>query len=249
MTLKYTLTQEGKSAIQSFVSEFANEGVDPGSYYTLAEVGASGYFSIGIEARIEIDKSHCADGLSHVLKLKKELFIDNKSESGFEEIEVEVSDAPDLIFNGKLIAEVKELEQRGVWREMRLFAVESGGFICHLTNGTRWEGKKNKYSAFECDSEDEVKEYFGFSDLAKELYKKAGIPTNHAGRSMREGDSRHPTAQEVATARTQSGLTQSEAAALVYSGLRSWQQWEAGDRKMHPSAYELFLIKTGLKVV
>ena len=40
-------------------------------------------------------------------------------------------------------------------------------------------------------------------------------------------------------------LTQTQAAHLVHASLRSWQQWEAGDRAMPPGLFELFMIKTG----
>ena len=52
-----------------------------------------------------------------------------------------------------------------------------------------------------------------------------------------------PSPAEIRAAREAAGLTQSQAAALVRSGLRSWQQWESGDRKMHPAFWELFRIK------
>jgi hypothetical protein len=35
-----------------------------------------------------------------------------------------------------------------------------------------------------------------------------------------------------------------EAAALIHKKLRSWQQWEAGDRVMDPALFELFTIKS-----
>jgi DNA (cytosine-5)-methyltransferase 1 len=38
-------------------------------------------------------------------------------------------------------------------------------------------------------------------------------------------------------------LTQTRAAELVHGSLRGWQQWEAGDRRMHPAFWELFLLK------
>jgi putative transcriptional regulator len=38
-------------------------------------------------------------------------------------------------------------------------------------------------------------------------------------------------------------LTQSEAAALVYSTASKWQKWEVGEDRMHPGLWELFLIK------
>jgi len=33
---------------------------------------------------------------------------------------------------------------------------------------------------------------------------------------------------------------------LVHVALRTWQQWEAGDRRMPPAAWELFCIKIGI---
>ncbi|AAV83360.1 DNA (cytosine-5-)-methyltransferase [Idiomarina loihiensis] len=39
-------------------------------------------------------------------------------------------------------------------------------------------------------------------------------------------------------------LTQSQAASLVHSSVRAWQQWESGERQMHPAIRELFTIKT-----
>tara|TARA_Y100000310_G_scaffold213365_2_gene214303 strand:+ start:1159 stop:1383 length:225 start_codon:yes stop_codon:yes gene_type:complete len=53
-----------------------------------------------------------------------------------------------------------------------------------------------------------------------------------------------PSPDEVKAAREESGLTQTEAAKLIYKGLRTWQQWEKGDRAMDPAFYELFLIKS-----
>lgn len=38
-------------------------------------------------------------------------------------------------------------------------------------------------------------------------------------------------------------MTQTSAADLINSGLRTWQQWEAGDRRMHPAMWELFRIR------
>lgn len=53
----------------------------------------------------------------------------------------------------------------------------------------------------------------------------------------------YPTPDELRAARLEIGLSQTSAAALVHSALRSWQQWEAGDRRMHPGLWELFSIK------
>lgn len=56
-----------------------------------------------------------------------------------------------------------------------------------------------------------------------------------------------PTNAEIKTARLAAGLTQTEAAALVHAGLKTWQNWETDGgeaRKIPLAAWELFLIKT-----
>lgn len=55
----------------------------------------------------------------------------------------------------------------------------------------------------------------------------------------------NPLPEAILQAREAAGLSQSEAGALIYSGLRSWQHWEWGTRRMHPGLFELFLKKTG----
>ncbi|KWU26391.1 hypothetical protein AS149_25725 [Burkholderia cenocepacia] len=52
-----------------------------------------------------------------------------------------------------------------------------------------------------------------------------------------------PAPTAIRTAREAAGLTQTAAAALLYKTLRVWQMWEAGDRRMDPALWELFLIK------
>lgn len=53
-----------------------------------------------------------------------------------------------------------------------------------------------------------------------------------------------PAPGEITATRQQAGLTQTQAAALLHTSLRAWQQWEHGDRRMHPAMWELFRIKT-----
>jgi DNA-binding transcriptional regulator YiaG len=72
--------------------------------------------------------------------------------------------------------------------------------------------------------------------------------TNHPNRS-KHAQRAQPTPDEVRAARERAGLTQTQAAALVHTSLRAWQQWEAeagteGHRAMHPAFWELFTIKT-----
>lgn len=53
----------------------------------------------------------------------------------------------------------------------------------------------------------------------------------------------NPTPEAIKAMREEKKLTQSAATKLVHSSLRAWQQWESGDRKMHPAFWELFNLK------
>lgn len=66
--------------------------------------------------------------------------------------------------------------------------------------------------------------------------------TNHPNRGPR-GPASTPTPEEIRAARAAAGLTQPQAAALIYSTLRTWQDWESGARRMHPAMLELWHIK------
>lgn len=52
-----------------------------------------------------------------------------------------------------------------------------------------------------------------------------------------------PTCEQIKLARISAGLTKKQAADLIYSALRTWQQYESGDRRMHLGLWELFNIK------
>lgn len=54
-----------------------------------------------------------------------------------------------------------------------------------------------------------------------------------------------PVAPEIIRERRkEAGLTQTKAAELVHSKLRTWQDWESGNSSMHAGLWELFTIKT-----
>lgn len=58
----------------------------------------------------------------------------------------------------------------------------------------------------------------------------------------------NPTPAQIRRAREDAGLTQEQAAELVYGNWRTWQNWEADKdaaehRRMHPATWELFQVK------
>jgi DNA-binding XRE family transcriptional regulator len=64
--------------------------------------------------------------------------------------------------------------------------------------------------------------------------------SNHPNRASSVSLSRNPSPDEVKATREWAGLTQTEAGEMVHTTCRAWQQWEAGDRRMHPAFWELF---------
>lgn len=72
--------------------------------------------------------------------------------------------------------------------------------------------------------------------------------SNHPNRSRAGSAARNPTPEEVRAAREAAGLSQTAAATLIYRTLRGWQEWEAGNRRMHPALWELFRLKSGIKL-
>lgn len=58
-------------------------------------------------------------------------------------------------------------------------------------------------------------------------------------------DIQPPTAGQVTAVRQAAGLTQAKSAHLIHVAIRTWKQYEAGDRTPHVALWELFLLKSG----
>lgn len=70
----------------------------------------------------------------------------------------------------------------------------------------------------------------------------------HSNRSKHKPlPGREPRPEEVRQYRDAAGLTQQQAADVIYTSLRNWENWEQGygERRMPASAFELFLLRTG----
>lgn len=57
---------------------------------------------------------------------------------------------------------------------------------------------------------------------------------------------RSPTPEQIREARRKAGQTQAQAGAAIYATRRTWQNWEAGERSMHPALFELYVLKTSV---
>ncbi|MDQ3270768.1 MAG: XRE family transcriptional regulator [Pseudomonadota bacterium] len=62
---------------------------------------------------------------------------------------------------------------------------------------------------------------------------------NHPNRARPNGAS-SPAPADIKATRQAAGLSQTAAGALAHTTCRVWQQWEAGDRRMHPAFWDLF---------
>ncbi len=72
--------------------------------------------------------------------------------------------------------------------------------------------------------------------------------TAHPNRSARpDAPAANPEPAAIQQARVAVHLTQREAAALVYCTTRAWEDWEQGQRRMHPATWELFRLKAGAR--
>lgn len=108
---------------------------------------------------------------------------DTKKESA-EKFNLAVSNGPSLKFTGWLIGEASSSDNNassdfsgtpGRWTELELYETTGGKYICRELGKSRWEGEHTKISAKICDNLDQVKEFFGYRWLAKDLYKDANI--------------------------------------------------------------------------
>lgn len=67
---------------------------------------------------------------------------------------------------------------------------------------------------------------------------------NHPNRSKQNrAAGGTPTPAEIQRARVDADLTQEQAGALIFTGWRTWQNWEGGINKMPAGAWELFNVK------
>ena len=83
---------------------------------------------------------------------------------------------PDIRFAGELLAQATTYKPNAKrWTELQLYRTEAGQYVCVEIGLTRVPGEKTRRSAEVAKDEAEVREFFEYGWLAKELYRRAGI--------------------------------------------------------------------------
>ena len=57
-----------------------------------------------------------------------------------------------------------------------------------------------------------------------------------------------PAPAQIAALRTSHALTQAQAAALLHTSVRSYRQWEIGERRMHAALWDCMRFKLGVRI-
>jgi len=102
-----------------------------------------------------------------------------------EQITIERDGQPDLRFTGEKLAGTSNSPDRaagtdwsgqtGRWTTLRLYRTEGGKYVCHRIEHTQWIGERAESFAEVCNNTDEVQAFFGYGELAKEIYYLANI--------------------------------------------------------------------------
>jgi hypothetical protein len=84
---------------------------------------------------------------------------------------------PDVVFTGELLGSATSGDEgEDKWVEFALYKTTAGKFVCQRTLNYQGEnGIKQDIIIITPPSKIEAVGFFGFSDLAKRLYKSAGI--------------------------------------------------------------------------
>lgn len=112
------------------------------------------------------------------LEIDKVIDIDVNEDSKMGTFTIEIDNKPNLRFTGELLASVSNSDNTGRWTELALYKTKGGKYVCHEIARTSWGTLQNERDSFKgklCETLAEVKEFFGYSQLAKELYAEANI--------------------------------------------------------------------------
>ena len=136
---------------------------------------------------------------------------------GVRTIHFSVTDGPDYKFRGTCLAEVRENNKIGRWRELALYRTVRGAYVCFRASLTQWESEKDRYEAATVHTKDEVIEWFGQDDLAHSLYDSAGLDNSF------DPDAKpHPNPMLEDALRTRLNQAEIDALNVLLSAAQSW---------------------------
>lgn len=92
-----------------------------------------------------------------------------------EEIVILVTNEPSLRFVGKKIGFAYSGALDGRWRERVLYITKGDNFVCHKISRTGLKGERDRFTAKVCKTHKQIVSFFGYNELAKEIYAQVGI--------------------------------------------------------------------------
>nr|WP_315425963.1 hypothetical protein [uncultured Pseudomonas sp.] len=120
-----------------------------------------------------------------VLEIEQVNDIDVDEGDKMETFTIEIDGEPDIRFTGELVASAHTSNDRAAgtyysghpdrWTKLYLYKTKGGKFVCHQIDRTIYDNNRGRLSGKVCETPEEVKEFFGYRWLAKELYDEAGI--------------------------------------------------------------------------
>jgi hypothetical protein len=136
------------------------------------------------EAAAEEFRALIAPTIEHILDADSGELSDSVTDERFAVVR---DNAPDVTFTGELLVNTSSSQDRidgdrwsgspGRWTTLKLYRTTGGKFVAQRIGHTMWEGERTRYTAKVCETEDEVKGFFGMGWLAKDLYEDAEIDT------------------------------------------------------------------------
>lgn len=103
--------------------------------------------------------------------------IDNDMDNDMETFTLENDNAPNVRFNGELVATASSFayNRNDRWTELYLYRSVGGKHVCQTIGRTQWQDETNRHTVEVVDSDAAVVEIFGYGRLAKEIYSEANI--------------------------------------------------------------------------
>ena len=97
---------------------------------------------------------------------------------------VPLDNAKSFRFEGEMISEalgsadrfdLPDEDNADPWAELRLYSTVDGQYVCEQVRCENWKGGHERHKVTICDSKNKIKDFFGTSWLARELYTDADI--------------------------------------------------------------------------